>query len=176
MFSICAVQRLKAVLVVYKLYMNNKAETNLQQLPIAADTSPVRVAVAGLLLCAHRCAPSVTVPCTTPPLNHALPPLTAALWRPGRNCTDDLDECEVSHPCVHGICQNTVGSYQCYCRPGFLGDHCNLDYDECLSQPCLNNGTCENLVNGYDCQCAPGFTGEGRDICRAAVVLELTLR
>ncbi|CAL4154580.1 unnamed protein product, partial [Meganyctiphanes norvegica] len=82
------------------------------------------------------------------------------------NFGKDLDECVLSDPspCVNGICQNTVGSYQCYCRPGFSGDHCNLEFDECLSRPCQNNGSCINEINGYTCVCEPGFTGTDCDI------------
>lgn len=82
----------------------------------------------------------------------------------GHNCENDVDECELLHPCVNGICENNNGSYQCYCRPGFSGDHCNLEFDECLSRPCRNSGTCINRINGYECVCQPGFTGTDCDI------------
>ncbi|XP_032226134.1 uncharacterized protein LOC5501963 [Nematostella vectensis] len=36
---------------------------------------------------------------------------------------EDLNECETSDPChVNATCTNTVGSYECLCKPGFNGD------------------------------------------------------
>jgi hypothetical protein len=29
----------------------------------------------------------------------------------GKNCENDVDECEVLKPCVHGICENKVGEF-----------------------------------------------------------------
>ena len=78
----------------------------------------------------------------------------------GKDCEDDLNECEAQPDlCNNGICQNTVGSYECYCRPGFSGTHCHHNFDECLSDPCQNGGECVDAVNTYKCQCEPGFTG-----------------
>ncbi len=31
----------------------------------------------------------------------------------------DLDECSLFGVCLHGICNNTVGSYTCTCNGGF---------------------------------------------------------
>ncbi|KAK9712540.1 Laminin G domain [Popillia japonica] len=77
------------------------------------------------------------------------------------DCTD-IDECEIpnQHPCNDGICKNTIGGFQCYCKPGFTGEFCNLDIDECLSLPCKNSGTCINKINNYECQCPAGYTGK----------------
>lgn len=61
--------------------------------------------------------------------------------------------------CNHGICVNTVGSFECYCKPGYTGEWCDLDFDECLSTPCQNNAKCLNKVNNYECVCTPGYTG-----------------
>ncbi|XP_062519460.1 fibrillin-1-like, partial [Corticium candelabrum] len=36
----------------------------------------------------------------------------------------DINECSKGHDCdkVKGSCKNTIGSYQCSCKPGFFGD------------------------------------------------------
>lgn len=51
------------------------------------------------------------------------------------------------------------GGYQCYCQPGYAGNHCDLDVDECLSKPCLHDAVCENKINSFKCICKPGYTG-----------------
>ena len=39
--------------------------------------------------------------------------------------SSDIDECE-SSPCnANAICENTEGSYECYCKSGFSGDGYN---------------------------------------------------
>lgn len=78
----------------------------------------------------------------------------------GPDCKD-IDECELpnQHPCNDGICKNTIGGFQCYCKPGFTGEYCDLDIDECLSLPCKNSGTCINKINNYECQCSAGYAG-----------------
>lgn len=39
----------------------------------------------------------------------------------GQVCDTDIDECAKPRtPCEHGICQNSYGSYQCYCSLGEL--------------------------------------------------------
>ena len=44
----------------------------------------------------------------------------------------DIDECtNNTHKCdVNAVCNNTVGSYKCTCKPGFSGDgtKCNGNY------------------------------------------------
>ena len=39
--------------------------------------------------------------------------------------SSDIDECEIS-PCdANAICENTEGSYECYCKNGFSGNGFN---------------------------------------------------
>lgn len=43
-------------------------------------------------------------------------------------------------------CVNEVGSFRCYCPPGWVGSTCTKVIDYCLSQPCNRNGTCLSQV------------------------------
>jgi hypothetical protein len=84
---------------------------------------------------------------------------------------EDIDECAESEAkvqndpenikkiCNNGICQNKEGSYECFCRPGFGGQHCDYDFPECLSDPCQHGGTCKDKVNAFICDCPPGYEG-----------------
>ena len=37
----------------------------------------------------------------------------------------DINECQISNPCKNGgQCENTHGSYECKCTPGFTGQNC----------------------------------------------------
>lgn len=82
----------------------------------------------------------------------------------------NIDECE-SKPCVHGMCEDGVGEFKCYCLPGYGGELCEFEYDECDSSPCVNNGACEDLIAGYKCHCGPGYSGRR---CEMKVNLRLT--
>lgn len=63
-------------------------------------------------------------------------------------------------------CVNTVGSYDCECSDGYIGDGetCN-DIDECLTDTveCADDAFCKNIEGSYICQCRDGFTGNGRN-------------
>lgn len=80
----------------------------------------------------------------------------------GQNC-EDIDECKDLNSkdiCGNGICVNLLGSYQCYCKPGYTGQNCNIDVDECLSVPCKNGATCIDKINDFECRCAIGYEGK----------------
>ena len=76
----------------------------------------------------------------------------------GDTC-EDVDECEESEICNNGICVNSPGSYDCFCRPGFGGQNCDYNFNECLSDPCQHGGTCTDEVNDFKCNCPPGYEG-----------------
>ncbi|XP_063557902.1 adhesion G protein-coupled receptor E1 isoform X2 [Gorilla gorilla gorilla] len=82
----------------------------------------------------------------------------------GNNCRD-------STLCpAYATCTNTVDSYYCTCKRGFLssngqnhfkgpGVRCK-DIDECSQspQPCGPNSSCKNLSGRYKCSCLDGFS------------------
>lgn len=35
----------------------------------------------------------------------------------GRHCDANVNEC-LSSPCVHGVCEDGLSGYKCYCLPG----------------------------------------------------------
>eukprot|EP00794_Sanderia_malayensis_P020653 gene20653-22694_t len=93
-----------------------------------------------------------------------------AICRTGFNETNnyclDVDECHLTNAdCnVDAFCNNTIGSYGCFCKPGFSGDgkiNC-ADISECaLLDACHANATCFNQNGNYSCRCINGYTGNG---------------
>ncbi|XP_076977028.1 adhesion G protein-coupled receptor E1 [Tamandua tetradactyla] len=84
---------------------------------------------------------------------------------------EDVDECANSTVCPdHATCTNTLKSYFCTCKKGFLSSNGNKtfkdpgvqckDVDECSQspQPCGPNSECTNLPGRYKCSCLPGFS------------------
>lgn len=64
---------------------------------------------------------------------HNFQPLIFSLFfsSQGQTCEIDINEC-VKAPCRNGaVCQNTMGSYQCVCQPGYTGQRCETDTDDC---------------------------------------------
>ncbi|XP_045445134.1 adhesion G protein-coupled receptor E1 isoform X2 [Pipistrellus kuhlii] len=88
----------------------------------------------------------------------------------------DVNECWDTTTCpAYATCTNTVGSYYCTCKRGFLssngltqfrgpGVECK-DVDECSSGPskCGPNSVCKNLPGRYKCSCLPGFSSPTGD-------------
>uniref|UniRef100_A0A3Q3GRS5 Latent-transforming growth factor beta-binding protein 4 n=1 Tax=Labrus bergylta TaxID=56723 RepID=A0A3Q3GRS5_9LABR len=64
----------------------------------------------------------------------------------------DLDECQLQGVCPNGNCMNTVGSYRCMCKPGFVPDP---TLTTCISNtPAIQEekGACFRLVSsGRQC-------------------------
>ncbi|XP_068706659.1 uncharacterized protein [Montipora foliosa] len=80
--------------------------------------------------------------------------------------TEDVNECTASSPVCHvnATCNNTLGSYQCTCKPGYAGDgNTCKDVNECTasSPVCHVNATCNNTLGSYQCTCKPGYAGDG---------------
>ena len=82
----------------------------------------------------------------------------------------DIDECQdKSHDCNH-ICNNTVGSYVCDCKPGFVlhggGRHC-IDVDECAAKKTHHcEHKCANTYGEYLCTCPEGFIVQQDGACK----------
>ncbi|XP_066275435.1 uncharacterized protein [Branchiostoma lanceolatum] len=73
----------------------------------------------------------------------------------------DIDECATNNGGCSMNCNNTIGSFECFCADGYVldGDGVSCkDVDECAS----NNGgceqTCTNTVGSFQCSCNSGFT------------------
>ena len=70
-----------------------------------------------------------------------------------------------SNLCQNGRCDNSIGSFNCRCEPGYSvkdgqGPGCTDD-DECVmnSFQCDKSARCINLEGTYECRCNDGFTG-----------------
>jgi hypothetical protein len=59
------------------------------------------------------------------------------------------------------VCVNTIGSYECKCLKGYIGDgYICKDIDECsdnFNNNCVLNSVCKNLPGAYKCDCENGF-------------------
>ena len=64
--------------------------------------------------------PSSTVMCILHWLNTRTFPFIHILCPDLDECTDDAHQCN-----EHAMCNNTVGSYSCYCQSGYKGDGTN---------------------------------------------------
>ncbi|XP_071482117.1 uncharacterized protein [Diadema antillarum] len=80
-----------------------------------------------------------------------------------RSCLD-IDECDIeTDQCDNNAdCANTLGSYTCTCRTGYVGDGFVCDeIDECLEQVCDPNADCTNIPGSFICNCIAGYEGDG---------------
>uniref|UniRef100_A0A671F3N9 Adhesion G protein-coupled receptor E1 n=1 Tax=Rhinolophus ferrumequinum TaxID=59479 RepID=A0A671F3N9_RHIFE len=88
----------------------------------------------------------------------------------------DVNECADTTTCPsRATCNNTVGSYYCTCKGGFLSSNGLMhfkgpgvickDIDECSQrpQPCGPNSVCKNLPGRYMCSCSHGFSSPTGD-------------
>ncbi|XP_019618497.1 PREDICTED: LOW QUALITY PROTEIN: von Willebrand factor D and EGF domain-containing protein-like [Branchiostoma belcheri] len=88
----------------------------------------------------------------------------------GQMCDVDVDECADS-PCVHGVCNNTVGGFQCDCEQYYTGPLCAQE-TPCFSNPCPDNGTCADIPGAIQCTICPEGSPSDSSLC---VVIEIPL-
>ncbi|MCJ8746053.1 hypothetical protein PDJAM_G00137420 [Pangasius djambal] len=87
----------------------------------------------------------------------------------------DINECLEDNECgPNAYCSNTLGSYYCTCKPGFVSSigqekfnasynvTCN-DINECLDIKCGPNAYCNNTSGSYFCVCQSGFVASNRE-------------
>ncbi|XP_063145247.1 von Willebrand factor C and EGF domain-containing protein isoform X2 [Candoia aspera] len=77
-----------------------------------------------------------------------------------RHSCQDTDEC-LATPCQQH-CQNSIGSYQCSCHPGFYlhgNRHSCMDVNECRrpSEKRTCHHSCHNTLGSFMCSCHPGY-------------------
>lgn len=76
-------------------------------------------------------------------------------------CQRELHECDVNANCV-----DNIGSYDCRCNIGYLGDGFSCyDINECnVTNPthnCHVFANCNNTEGSFVCTCHLGYTGDG---------------
>ncbi|CAH1259112.1 VWDE [Branchiostoma lanceolatum] len=88
----------------------------------------------------------------------------------GPLCDVDVDEC-LDNPCDHGVCNNTVGGFQCECEQYYTGPLCDQE-TPCFSNPCPDNGTCADVPGAIQCTICPDGSPVDSSLC---VVIEIPL-
>ena len=82
----------------------------------------------------------------------------------------DIDECKLgTDECGdNAVCYNTMGSYQCLCKTGYVMVENKCFYvDSCLQSllagrnSCGENGSCVHGALGFQCECNSGFILDG---------------
>ncbi|XP_077912736.1 adhesion G protein-coupled receptor E1 isoform X4 [Halichoerus grypus] len=89
------------------------------------------------------------------------------MGNPGRFSCTDINECLSSGVCPeHAECINSLGSYSCSCRVGFISHNsiCE-DVDECADPGiCPEHATCHNSPGSYSCVCNLGFESSSGNV------------
>ena len=129
--------------------------------------------------CAERPPPTTTTTTTT--MAPTLPPCEEGFSRKGNetDCTDineclDKAICTSSRTGQFSFCNNTIGSFECLCNPGYSNEPPLLPFckrDECNNATlnnCSANARCIEQDIEYSCECNSGFAGDGfncTDLC-----------
>ncbi|XP_040285692.1 thrombomodulin-like [Bufo bufo] len=120
--------------------------------------------------CTKPCDPNpcsqLCVPVSDPPGFLCMCSEGFTLGDDGRTC-EDIDDCAANPNTCEHHCTNTIGGFDCGCKPGFEmvetcepGESCGslcLDIDECGIPTTLCEHGCENFDGGYRCYCDDGY-------------------
>ena len=52
-----------------------------------------------------------------------------------------------------------VGTFQCLCDPGFIGEMCQTNVNDYFGGNCSGNGQRVDGVNSFTCECMTGYGG-----------------
>ncbi len=82
----------------------------------------------------------------------------------------DIDECQRLNLCQGGFCSNLPGSYECFCRPGYVYNQSRSfceDIDECETENGGCHHKCVNTDGSFACECNDGYkvTAEDESLC-----------
>ncbi|KAH9490819.1 hypothetical protein Btru_032498 [Bulinus truncatus] len=79
----------------------------------------------------------------------------------GINCTSETNRCATHSTICDHYCVNTIGSYYCTCRMGYILDPTDhkscLDINECSLNSSLCEFNCLNTRGSYYCTCPYGY-------------------
>uniref|UniRef100_A0A8L0DPD0 Growth arrest-specific protein 6 n=1 Tax=Oncorhynchus mykiss TaxID=8022 RepID=A0A8L0DPD0_ONCMY len=77
----------------------------------------------------------------------------------GVRCEKDVNECNKRNGGCDHECNNTMGSYHCSCRRGYMlvGHQMCNDVDECQDPGMCGTARCVNQDGAYDCLCETGY-------------------
>lgn len=72
-------------------------------------------------------------------------------------------QCDLSNPCVNGVCAPGDQGPTCGCFPGWTGEYCDVqdlcgELDPCVASECVNTAA------GFECICPPNRMGETCEI------------
>ena len=78
----------------------------------------------------------------------------------------DIDEClEESSTCaVNAACQNTDGSYKCFCNEGYFGNGQTCSIGECDESVCQDDKQCVSATT-IECECKTGYLSDNNGTC-----------
>ncbi|XP_033757330.1 protein crumbs-like [Pecten maximus] len=78
----------------------------------------------------------------------------------GKNCSQEVNECDDASSCRHGTCTDYVNGVKCNCDDGYTGRRCDVEIiHPCDGDPC-DCGACVIIGNDFLCECPLTRTGK----------------